>query len=144
GGLPGAGPLEHRAGVVQRVLRHADEVGVSRAGPGERLVAGQLAVVTGAGVHLEQAGVDRVGGHDGLPLGPLGVADLDGDRPTHGATVPDPPEEPDLVLLELHPGAAAVAEAPPGEHGADVVGGDLHPGRYALENPDEGLAVRLP
>ena len=43
-GLPGAGPLEHVAGVVEAVLLHADEVGV--AGPG--LVSG-FSVTPGAG-----------------------------------------------------------------------------------------------
>ena len=40
-----------------------------------------------------------------LPLGPLGVADLDGDRAALGLAVADPAEDGHRVGLELHPGA---------------------------------------
>jgi hypothetical protein len=71
-GLAGAGALEHRAGVVEAVLLHADEVGV----PGRGRVSGALRARPSS-----SSGVDRVGGHHRLPLGPLGVADLDRHRP---------------------------------------------------------------
>ena len=58
GGLAGAGPLEHRPGVVEAVLLHAGEVGVPGARAGQRRVAGLT------GQHL---GVDRVGGHHRRP-----------------------------------------------------------------------------
>ena len=51
-------------------------------GTGQRRVAGQ-------GVQLDL--VDRVGGHHLLPLGPLGVADLDGDRAPWGRPWRTPP-----------------------------------------------------
>src|SRR3712207_7054471 len=57
----------------------------------------------------------RSGGHDRRPLGPLGVAHLDGDRAAHGQPVPDAAGEGDLVLLEGHPGTAAVAEPAAGQ-----------------------------
>ena len=106
GGLAGAGPLEHRAGVVEVVLLHADEVGVARARTRQRRVARLLG---------QQLRVDRVGRHHRLPLGPLAVADLDGDRAAHGEAVPDPADDPHGVLLELHPGTATVAEPATGQ-----------------------------
>ena len=80
---------------------------------------------------VELGRVDRVGRHHLLPLGPLGVADLDRDRPALGLAVPDAADERDLVLLELHPGAAAVAEPAPGQRVGDVVGGHPRRGRAA-------------
>lgn len=106
GGLTGAGALQDRPGLGEAVLLHAREVGVAGAGSGQRRVAARL---------LEQRGVDRVGRHDGLPLGPLGVADHDGDRRTLREPVANTAEEGDLVLLELHPGTSAVAEPTPGQ-----------------------------
>ena len=41
-GLAGAGPLEHRAGVVEAVLEHAGVVGVAGPRPGQRRVAGDV------------------------------------------------------------------------------------------------------
>ncbi len=134
GGLAGGGALEDRAGLVEVVLLHADEVGVARAGAGERGVAGQA---------VELGLVDRVGRHDLLPLGPLGVADLDGHRSAEGLAVADAADDGDLVLLELHPGAAAVAEATAGEGVGDVVGGDRDVGGQALQDRDEGRSVGL-
>ena len=101
-GLPGAGPLQDRPGVGVAVLLHAGEVGVAGPGPGQRRVAGQRG---------ERGRVDRVGRHDRLPLGPLAVADPDRDRAAEGQAVPHAAEDLDLVLLERHPRAAAVARA---------------------------------
>ena len=103
--------------------------------PGQRGVAGEPG---------EDLGVDRVGRHDLLPLGPLGVADHDRDRGAEGEAVPHPAEEGDLVLLELHPGAAAVAEPPPREVVRHHLGGDRHTGGQTLQRRDECGAVRLP
>ena len=105
-----------------------DEVGVAGPGPGQGGVAGQ---------RVELDGVDRVGGHHLLPLGPLGVADLDGDRAALGQAVPDAAGDPDLVLLELHPGTPAVAEPAPGERVRDVRGRHLHMGRESLQDRGE-------
>ena len=49
------------------------------------------------------------------PLRPLGVADRDGHRAAQGQAVPHAAEELDLVVLERHAGAAAVAEPAAGE-----------------------------
>ena len=59
-------------------------------------------------------------------------------------SVPDAAEEGDLVVLELHPRAAAVAEPAPGQRVGHQVGGDRHPGGQALQGRDECGAVRLP
>src|SRR3712207_9184098 len=85
----------------------------------------------------------RSGGHDRRPLGPLGVAHLDGDRAAHGQPVPDAAGEGDLVLLEGHAGAAAVAEPAAGQRRVDLGPGDLDAGREALEDGGELLAGRL-
>ena len=76
--------------------------------------AGQRGV---AGAALELDGVDRVGRHDLLPLRPLAVADAQRDRAALGLAVADAADDLELVLLELHPGAAAVAEPAPGQRG---------------------------
>ena len=52
-------------------------------------------------------------------------------------------EELDLVLLELHPRTAAVAEAPPGQGGLQVLRADLDAGGQALDHGDECGPVRL-
>ena len=77
-GLPRRGPLEHRPRVVEAVLAHPDQVGVPGPRPGQRGVARPL--------ELRRV-VHRVRGHDVDPLGPLGVGDLEGDRPALGHAV---------------------------------------------------------
>ena len=109
-----------------------------RRGPGRGRVSGAL-----RGLALEHLGVDRVGGHDRRPLRPLGVADLDGDRAALGAAVPHAAGEGDLVLLEGHPGAAAVAEPAAGEGGVEVGGLHLDAGGQPLQHGGELLTVRL-
>ena len=52
-------------------------------------------------------------------------------------------EELDLVLLELHPRAAAVAETPARQGGLQVLGPDLDAGGQALDHGDECGPVRL-
>src|SRR6476661_6281951 len=89
------------------------------AGPGQRRVAGRS---------LEHLGVDRVGRHDGLPLGPLGVADPQRHRTALGLAVADAADDLELVGLELHPRAPAVAQPPARERVLDVVGRDTDVG----------------
>ncbi len=134
GGLTGAGALQDRPGLVEAVLLHAREVGVAGARTGQRRVAAGF---------LEQRGVDRVGRHDGLPLGPLGVADHDRDRAALGQPVADAAEEGDLVLLELHAGTAAIAEPAPGQVIGHQLGGDRDAGGKALQRRDQCRSVRL-
>ena len=81
-----------------------------RRGPGRGRVSGALRACPASTLR-----VDRVGRHHRLPLGPLGVADPDRDRAAEGQAVPDAAEDLDLVLLERHPGAPAVAEPAAGQ-----------------------------
>ncbi len=134
GGLPRAGPLKDGPGVGVPELLHARQVGVAGPRPGQRGVA-RLPVELFPG--------DRVGRHDRLPLGPLGVADPDGDRPAERDAVPDPAGELHLVLLELHPRAAPVARPPPRERRGHVLAGDPHPRRHSVTNRGKGLPMRL-
>ncbi len=52
-----------------------------------------------------------------------------------------PPSEGDLVGLEAHARAAAVAEASTGQLGGDVGGLDGQTGGQTLDDDDEGFAV---
>ena len=131
GGLTGAGALQDRAGVVEFVLEHAGVVGVAGPRPGQRRIARPV----------QLAFVHRVGGHHGFPLGPFGVADLDGDRTAECDAMPYPGQDGDLVALELHPGPAAVAEPPAGQLVGDVVGGDGQPGDHAFDHSHQRSAV---
>ena len=124
--LPGRGPLEDVTGVVEAVLQHARQVGVAGAGLGED--GGRR---TGIGRHL-------LG-----PLGPLGVGDHDGHRRAEGAAVADTADQGDLVGLEAHAGAPPVAQPASGQLVGDVGGLDRQAGGQALDDDDQGAAVRL-
>src|SRR5690606_7163069 len=71
------------------------------------------------------------------------VADAQGDGAAEGASVPDAPDDLQLVGLEGHPCSPAVAESAAGERRLDVVTGHLDPGREAVEGRDECRAVGL-
>ncbi len=90
---------------------------------------------------LEFGRVDGIGGHHGFPLRPFGVADLDRDRAAERDAVPDAGEHGDLVLLELHPRAAAVAEPAAGQLARDLVGGDVDAGDHAFDHGHQRAAV---
>ena len=131
GGHPGGGlarrrPLERVAGVVVPVLLHGGQVGVAGPRGGEA-----LARLAGSRGHLL------------LPLRPLGVRHLDQHRTAQRAAVPDAADEVQLVALEPLARPAAVAEAPAGELGGDVVDRDGQTRGQALDDHAEGLAVRL-
>ena len=57
--------------------------------------------------------------------------------------MPEAADDVDLVLLELHPGAAAVAQAAAGEGVDDVARGHLDMGGQTLEDGDQSRAVGL-
>ena len=99
GGLAGAGALEDVARVHPIVLEHADEVGVAGARAGDPAAA-ELA--------------RRLGlvGHHVFPVGPVAVGDQHGHRRAERLAGPDAGEPLDVVALDLHPGAAAVALHP--------------------------------
>ena len=134
GRLPRAGPLQHRPGVGVPELLHPGQVGVTGPRPGQRRVPG-LAV--------QRRRVHRVGRHDRLPLRPFGVRDPDRDRAAERAAVPDAAGDLDLVPLERHPRAAAVAGPPAGQRGGHVPGVHPHPGGHALADRDERAPVRF-
>jgi hypothetical protein len=124
GGLPGAGPFQDRPGLVEVVLLHPGEVRVAGPWPGQGRVA-RLA--------RQHVGVDGVGRHHRLPLRPLRVADLDGDRPALGLAVAYATQDGHRVRLELHPGAASEAEPAPGQRVGDVGGRHPYAGGHALQ-----------
>ncbi len=126
-GLPGRGPLEHVAGVVEAVLLHAGQVGVARAGLGEH---------RGRGARGRR--------HLLGPLAlPLGVGDLDGHRRPEGPAVADPGGQCDLIGLEAHARSAPVAEPPAGELLGDLLDGDREAGGQPLDDDHQGAPVRL-
>ena len=134
GGLAGAGPLEHRAGLVEAVLLHADQVGVAGTRTGQRGVAGQP---------LELVRVDRVGGHHLSPTWATRCCRSRWRPGRRACAVPHAAEDRDLVLLERHPRAAAVAEPAARQRVGEVVGGDADAGRHPLEDRHQGGTVGL-
>jgi len=121
----GAGALQDRSRVVEAVLLHAGQVGVPWPRARQLFVASQV---------FQLGGIDRVGRHDLFPLGPLGVLDVHGHRPTLGEPVPDPAQELDVVGLEAHPRASAEAEAPARQLLVDVGRGDRDSGHHAFQH----------
>ena len=132
GRFAGAGTLQHGTGLVEAVLLHAGEVRVAGPGAGQRGVAGLVG---------EDFRVHGIGRHDLLPLGPFGVADLDGDGAALGDAVADAAEDRDHVLLKLHPRAAAVAEPAAGQRIGDLGAGEFNTGGHAFDNSDQGRAM---
>ena len=131
-GLTGAGSLQNRASVVERVLLHPSEVCVSGARSSQWRVArdpGQLVLVHG------------VRRHDDVPLGPFAVGHLDGHRAAEGLAVAYAAQDPDHVLLELHAGATSHAQPASCEVGIDVRSAHLDTGGEALHHRDEGRTV---
>ena len=75
--------------------------------------------------------------HFGHSVLPISIA----TGPPSVIAVPHPGEHRDLVLLELHPRAAAVAQPAAGELAGDLVGRDLDPGDHALDHGHQRAAV---
>src|SRR5205085_8199486 len=110
----------------EAVLLHAGEVGMARAGRGERLLG-----LAGRRRHLL------------LPLRPLGVQDLDGNRRAERAAVAYATEDRELVLLEPHARTSTEPEAAPTQLGLDLLDGDGQARGQALDHDDEAAAMRL-
>ncbi len=134
GRLPCAGPFQHIAGIVEPVLEHARVVGVTGTRTSQRGIAGQF---------REFTLVDRVSGHDLGPLRPFGVGDFDRDRAAHGAPVPDPAHDGDLVGLELHPRTASIPQPATRQLRGNIGRRHLDTGHHPLEDGDEGGTMRL-
>jgi hypothetical protein len=129
-GLPRARPLERVPDVVVAELQRSGEVGVARAGQGDRCAAlpGRLA-----------GGRPRA--HPPLPASVVAIADDERQRRAERHAVPEACEDFDLVLLEPLARAAAVALASPVEVGGDRLALEAKPGRQAADDGDERGAV---
>ena len=57
--------------------------------------------------------------------------------------MPDAPHQLQLVLLEGHAAAPAVAGAPPGQFGRESIPGHFEPGRQALDDGHQSGPVRF-
>ncbi len=99
--------------------------------------------MTGTGLCEDRARTTRLGGHLLGPLGPLGVGDHDGHGRTQRAPVADPTQQGDLVGLEPHTRAAAVAQSPPRQFAGYVGGLHRKAGREPLNRDHEAATVRL-
>ena len=130
GGLPGAGPLQDRPGVGVPVLLHAGQVGVARAGAGSAARCGPGSASSSGSTGSAAITVCHFG-HSVLPTRiATGLPSV--------SAVPQAADDLDLVLLERHPRAPAVAEPAPGQLAGDLRGGHLDPGGHALQHRDEG------
>ena len=96
-----------------------------------------------SGLALQHLRSYRVGGHDGFPLWPLGVAHFDGDGAAHGQPVPDPTNDPYVVLLERHTGTTSVSQPASSQILLDAFGGGGDAGRKTFNDAHERWPVRL-
>src|SRR6266516_2328074 len=129
-GLARAGPLQDVACVLAVVLQAAGQVGMSRPGPRD------LAPPLGPG------GV-RLGRHHVPPVLPVAVPHQHGDGRAERLPGAHPREPLDLIRLDLHTGAAAVAAHAPFQLGVDPLGGHGQAGGDPLEDRHQAAAVRL-
>ena len=111
----GAGPFEHAADRPQELDR-----------------AGQIAVAGPRALQVVEP----------LELGVL-VDHLQGDRAAERLLVPDAAEDLDLIGLDPLPAAASVAPLATAQLAVDRLGFDFHSGRKAVDQGQQGLAVRL-
>ena len=111
-------------------------------GTGQGTVAGYLALITGAGVNEKVTRIHRVGIHDGGPLGPLGIADLQHDGTADGTAVADPAQDPQLIALKGLAGTAPVPQTPAGQRCPDVLTG--HPSKHETDTLTHRCQLRSP
>src|SRR6185436_5776834 len=126
GGLAGAGALQHVADVAVVVLHGPRQVGVAGAGAGHRLRGGARGLVA----HR----------HGLLPVFPVAVLDGQRDRAPQGEPSAHAGGDVDLVALDLHPPAKAVAALAAREVPVDVGLGE----REARGQPLDDGGQRLP
>ena len=122
--LAGGGTLEHRAGLGQVVRKHAGQVRMPGTRPGQRAVTRNLALVARARIDEESGRINRVGVHDGLPLGPLGVTDPNGNRGARRHAVTNTRHDRHVVGLELLARTAPVAQTAARQRPAQIIGRD--------------------
>ena len=127
GGFACAGSFENVAGIVEAVLLHTGQVGVTGTNAREGLLG-----LARSRIHLL---VPLVGTE------PLGVQNLDGYGRAKSATMAHAADQRDLVDLEPLPRSAAVTEAPTRQLALDVGRRDRKSSGQALDDHDEGFAV---
>src|SRR2546425_846026 len=127
GRLARARALEDVPDVVVAVLHGAGEVGVARPWSRDLLLRG--------------ARLGRADGHRGLPVLPVAVGDLQGDRAAERRAPANAGEDADLVALDLHAPATAVAALASREVRVDLALGERQTGRDAVDDGDQGLTV---
>jgi len=128
-GFPGAGPLQDVPGVEPVILEHPDQIGVPRPGPGDAAAA--------------EVSRGSFGRHHVFPIGPVQVPDHHRHRRPDRFPRADPSQPFDPVLLDLHPGAAAVPLHAPGELPVDCLGRYRQTRGKTLDDDDEGLPMRF-
>jgi hypothetical protein len=81
------------------------------------------------------------GGHDFLPIGPIAILDHHRDGTAESLSVPHAGQITDLIFLDFHPAAAAVAPLPPFQFVIDELKIDGKVCRNALYNCDQRWTV---
>ncbi len=130
GALPRRGALEHVAQVAAQVLEAAGEVGVARPGRAHPPELG-----------LGRVDLERV--HHRLPVGEVAVLDPQRDRRAQGLAAAHAAADLDLVGLDLHPPAAAVAVHAALHVAPQQVEIDRQAGRHAGQQGGETGTVAL-
>jgi hypothetical protein len=120
------GPLQDRAGVVEPVLLHAHQVGVTGTRRGSAVLFRAISCVAPTSVAAARAsGRDRIRAHHRLPLGPLGVADRGSPAATRWSRHDGPRRGSSTASCSNSSGRPGQSRAGD-EHGrGDVGGGDL-------------------
>ena len=126
-GLASARPLEDVPDVARFVLLRPDQVRVAR--PRQ--------------MDLGDGGLHRPRVHSLLPVRVVAVGHLERDRAAEGPSVPDAARNLDLVALDLHPAAPAVAELASGEIAVQRVAVERQARRQSLEDAGQSRAVGL-
>ena len=125
-----ARPFQHVSALAEVVLEASGQVGMSRAGRGERLIlcAGLRPVIDRKGI---------------LPVRPILVFDEQGNRRADGLAQPHPGEILRPVGFNLHASAAAIAPLTATQLLVHEVEVHLQACRQTLNDGDQSLAVRF-
>ena len=129
-GLARGGALEDVAEIAAVVLHPAGEVDVAR----PRRVHAPL---------LGFGAVERPRVHRAAPVVEVAVADHERDRRADGLAAAHAADDLGLVVLDLHPPAAAVAVLPPGQVAVDALAVEADAGRHPGDDDGELRPVRL-
>ncbi len=131
GGFARAGPVDHGANVVELILLHPRKIGMARTRHRDALDIGPVALYR----HLFRPSC--------LVFLIRTVVDAEGHGTAERFRKPDARIDMNLVVLNLGPTAAPVAEPAPRQMRVDIVGRERHFRRHAFDNSDECFAVRL-